>query len=169
MQKGVRSMADISQEIEAFRKAKKGREVRGSMISLAEKVNQEVEQNTSNVTTAITEVTTAASNANTQAGKANTAANTANAAADNANAVKQDLLDRLASGGFKGDKGDTGPQGPQGEAGVMTPTSGMFSLYLDPNTGDLWAAYPDGEIPPAFEYDSDTGELYYVTDEGGTT
>ena len=162
-------MADISQEIEAFRKAKKGREVRGSMISLAEKVNQEVEENTSQVTAAITEVTAAANNANTQARNANSAANNANAAANDANAVKQDLLDRLAAGEFKGDKGDTGPQGPQGEAGIMTPTAGMFSLYLDPNTGDLYAEYPDGENPPAFEYDAETGNLYFITDEGSDT
>lgn len=162
-------MADISQEVEAFRKAKKGREVRGSMISLAEKVNQEVEQNTSNVTTAIAEVTAAAGNANTQAGNANAAAANANTAATNANAVKQDLLDRLDAGEFKGDKGDTGPQGAQGEAGIMTPTAGMFSLYLDPNTGDLYAEYPDGENPPAFEYDADTGNLYFITDEGSDT
>ncbi|MDO4285226.1 MAG: hypothetical protein Q4C60_07790 [Eubacteriales bacterium] len=36
-------MADISKEIENFRSARYGREVRGSMISLAEKLNQEVE------------------------------------------------------------------------------------------------------------------------------
>ena len=43
--------------------------------------------------------------------------------------------------GIQGEKGDTGPQGPQGiqgvkgESGVMVPASGMFSLYLDPETG----------------------------------
>ena len=35
-------MADISKEINDFRKAVKGKDVRGSMISLAEKVNEEV-------------------------------------------------------------------------------------------------------------------------------
>ena len=162
-------MADISQEVEAFRNAKKGRDVRGSLISLAEKVNAEVEENTSDIAAAITEANTAANNAKVKAGLADTAATNANIAAANADAVKQDLLDRLANGEFKGEKGDTGNTGPQGESGVMFPSSGMFSLYLDPNTGDLWAAYPDGETPPAFEYDPDTGDLYYVTDEGGTT
>lgn len=37
-------MADISKEIESFRNAKYGEEVRGSMISLAEKVNGESEE-----------------------------------------------------------------------------------------------------------------------------
>lgn len=157
-------MADISQEIEAFRKAKNGREVRGSMISVVEKINQEVEDNTTQITAAIEVVNTAAENAQAQAGNAQTAATNANTAATNAEAVKQDILERLADGEFKGDKGDTGDQGPKGESGVMAPSSGMFSLYLDPATGDLWAAYPDGEAPPAFEYEPETGDLYFVTD-----
>lgn len=162
-------MADISPEIEAFRNAKKGRDVRGGFISLAEKVNAEVEQNTSDITTAISNANTAANNANVKAGLADTAATNANIAAANADAVKQDLLNRLADGEFKGDKGETGNTGPQGESGVLAPSSGMFSLYLDPSTGDLYAEYPNGETPPAFEYDADTGDLYFVTDEGGTT
>lgn len=46
-------MADISQEINNFKNAIYGEEVRGSMISLAEKLNQEVENNTQNTTTMI--------------------------------------------------------------------------------------------------------------------
>lgn len=164
-------MADISQEIQKFRDAEKGEDVRGSMISLAIKVNNEVENNTSGVAAAISNTNAAAANANTQAGKANTATGAANTAAVNANgaaanaeATRQDILNRLASGEFKGDKGDTGEQGPQGESGVMTPTAGMFSLYLDPSSGELYAEYPDGENPPAFEYDAGTGNLYFVTD-----
>ncbi len=159
-------MADISQEIEAFRKAKKGREVRGSMISVVEKINQEVEDNTTQITAAIEVVNTAAKNAEAQTENAQTAATNANTAATNAEAVKQDILERLADGEFKGDTGD---QGPKGESGVMAPSSGMFSLYLDPATGGLYAEYPDGETPPAFEYETETGNLYFVTDEGGAT
>lgn len=164
-------MADISPEIQAFQSAVKGEEVRGSMISLCEKVNTEVETNTAEVTTAINNTNIAATNANTQAGNANTAAGVANTAAinandaaDNANATRQDLLGRVAAGDFDGEKGDTGETGAQGESGVTAPSSGMFSLYLDPTTGDLYAEYPDGEAPPAFEYDSGTGDLYFVTD-----
>ena len=43
--------------------------------------------------------------------------------------------------------------------------AGLFTLQLDPETGDLYAVYPDGTIPPNFEYDSATGNLYYVTDD----
>ena len=39
-------MADISKEIQAFQDAEYGEEVRGSMISLAEKVNDEVVKGT---------------------------------------------------------------------------------------------------------------------------
>ena len=46
---------------------------------------------------------------------------------------------------------------------MMAPSAGMFSLYLDPATGNLYADYPDGENPPAFEYDSESGDLYYIT------
>ena len=140
------------------------------MISLAEKVNKEVETNTGGVAQAISNTNAAATNANTAAGKANVAADTANTAAKNANtaetnaeATRQDINRRLAAGEFKGDKGDKGNTGAKGDSGVMAPASGMFSLYLEPATGDLYAEYPDGESPPSFEYESSTGNLYYVT------
>lgn len=176
LQKGSDLMANISPEIQAFRDAVKGEEVRGSMISLAQKINTEVETNTTAATQAAGAANTAAGEANTAAGAANTAAGAANTEAANANnaaanaaATRQDILNRLEAGEFKGDKGDTGNQGPQGESGVMAPSSGMFSLYLDPASGNLYAEYPDGETPPAFEYDAVTGNLYFVTDEGGTS
>lgn len=43
--------------------------------------------------------------------------------------------------------------------------AGLFTLQLEQETGDLYAVYPDGTIPPNFEYDSATGNLYYVTDD----
>ena len=42
-------MADISQEIAAFQSAKYGEQVRSSMVSLAEKINDEVEQTSDDV------------------------------------------------------------------------------------------------------------------------
>ena len=97
------------------------------------------------------------------AGQATAAAENANQALENVEEVRQDLADRVAAGEFDGAPGAQGPQGPQGESGVMAPSAGMFSLYLDPATGNLYADYPDGENPPAFEYDSESGNLYYVT------
>lgn len=156
-------MADISKEIQAFQDAACGEEVRGSMISLAEKVNQEVETNTIDATEAAKNANAAAVAANKSADKANSSATNANNAAKNAQETRQDILNKLAAGELKGDKGDKGDKGEQGESGVMAPSSGMFSLFLDPETGDLYADYPTGETPPAFEYDSESGDLYYVT------
>ena len=165
-------MADISKEIQDFKEAVCGEEVRGSMVSLAEKLNHEVETNTAGVNIAISNANDAAADADASkiqaliaADTANTAAANANAAADSAEDMRQDLASRLAAGEFKGEKGDKGDKGEQGESGVMVPTSGMFSLYLDPETGNLYADYPDGETPPAFQYDSETGNLYYLTGE----
>ena len=42
--------------------------------------------------------------------------------------------------------------------------AGLFTLQLD-SAGNLYAVYPDGTVPPQFEYDSATGNLYYVTDD----
>lgn len=88
----------------------------------------------------------------------------ANTAADEANNITDILTDKLEAGEFKGEKGD---KGDKGDSGVMVPTSGMFSLWLDGETGDLYAEYPDGSTPPQFEYDAESGNLYFVTDDGG--
>lgn len=87
-------MADISPEISAFQNAVYGEEVRGSMVSLANKLNDVTEDCESTVASfedgiadAITDATTAAANANSKATLANTAAsdaNTAKTAANNA-------------------------------------------------------------------------------------
>lgn len=190
-------MADIGKEIKDFKEAEYGEDVRDSLISLAEKVNRETEQNTLDAGKAADNAKMAAGTANAAADRAdksaegaNAAATNANNAAENAKETRQDILDRLKAGEFKGDKGDRGEkgdkgdkgdkgstgaqgpqgiQGPQGEigpqglSGVTAPSSGMFSLYLDPDTGNLYADYPDGETPPAFEYVAETGELYYLT------
>ena len=165
-------MADISQEVRSFRDAVYGEEVRGSMISLAEKLNTEVENNTKSANAAAENANSAATKANDAANSADSVVSLANAAANNATnaaadakAAKEDILARLEAGELKGDKGDTGDRGPKGESGVTAPSAGMFSLYLDPETGNLYAEYPDGSTPPAFEYDATTGNLYYITDE----
>ena len=156
-------MANITPEINDFKNAIYGEEVRGSMISLAEKLNQEVENNTQNTTVMIGRAQAALDNANESVDKATVATKNANQAVQIAENTRQDMLNRVASGEFNGEKGEQGEQGPQGESGVMAPSAGMFSLYLDPATGNLYADYPDGENPPAFEYDSESGELYYIT------
>lgn len=88
----------------------------------------------------------------------------ADLAADRADAVADALTNKLEAGEFKGEKGE---KGDKGDSGVMVPTSGMFSLWLEKETGNLYAEYPDGSTPPQFEYDAESGDLYFVTDDGG--
>lgn len=80
--------------------------------------------------------------------------------------------------GPQGPKGDTGPQGPQGiqgiqgpkgdkgdpgESGVTTPVSNFINLAVDEN-GNLYIYYSDGDTPPDFYYEENTGNLYYETE-----
>ena len=90
-------MADISNEIANFQNAVYGEEVRGSMISLAEKLNDVCEDNEDLVNAHNTEIATAISNAQTATADAveattdlTTAAASANAAATSANAAAAD-------------------------------------------------------------------------------
>ena len=71
--------------------------------------------------------------------------------------------------GVQGLQGIQGPQGPQGEqgvpgeSGIYTPLSGFIALSVDAD-GNLWAhTSADGDVP-TFEYDSTSGNLYYVTE-----
>ena len=75
--------------------------------------------------------------------------------------------------GPAGEKGETGPTGPQGiqgpkgdpgTAGVVAPVSGMFALEVDSN-GDLYVLCTDPDEAPEFEYNSTTGNLYFVVEE----
>lgn len=82
-------MADISTEIANFQNAVYGEEVRGSMISLAEKLNDVCEDNETTVNTHNSEIATAISNAQAataDAIEATTDAQTATTAADAATA-----------------------------------------------------------------------------------
>lgn len=69
--------------------------------------------------------------------------------------------------GVQGLQGPQGPVGPQGASGVTAPTSGFFTLQVDPN-GDLYAVYADtataSEAPVS--YDPATGDLYYMINDG---
>ena len=77
-------MADISQEIDDFKNAIYGEEVRDSMVSLAEKLNTEVEENTTNVNQAVSTANSASSAANQAVQDANTTLQAANQAVQNA-------------------------------------------------------------------------------------
>lgn len=58
------------------------------------------------------------------------------------------------------------PQGAKGESGgVSAPISGFFTMYVD-NDGYLWAVSQD-DVSDMFYYNESTGELFFVTDDGG--
>ena len=85
-------MANIATEIKNFLSAIYGKDVRASLVSLAEKLNHEVENNTVTANNAANSANEAAENANGATERANTAAagaeeaiSNANTAADNAN------------------------------------------------------------------------------------
>lgn len=58
--------------------------------------------------------------------------------------------------GEKGEKGDTGNT-------ISVPVSGLFNMGVDA-AGNLWVYHSDSDKVPDFEYDSSTGNLYYVTE-----
>lgn len=63
---------------------------------------------------------------------------------------------------LKGEKGDVGDRG---DSGVTAPLSGFFTMYVDENSNLYVLAETD--MSSAFEYDSDTGNLYFVQEVSG--
>lgn len=159
------SPINLEPEIQQWEDAYCGEDVRQANIDAFEKIQASVNEAIAGVTQVANSADQVQQSAIQAAAQAAAAAENANQALENVEEVRQDLADRVASGEFDGAPGEQGPPGPQGESGVMAPASGMFSLYLDPATGDLYAEYPDGSTPPQFEYDSETGNLYFVTDD----
>lgn len=66
--------------------------------------------------------------------------------------------------GIQGTKGDKGDKGDTGESGITVPVNGFFTLSVDAD-GNLWAYSEDGNAPN-LEYDSETGNLYVVHEQG---
>ena len=58
--------------------------------------------------------------------------------------------------GEKGEKGDTGST-------ISVPVSGLFNMGVDAD-GNLWVYHSDSDEAPEFQYDSSTGNLYYITE-----
>ena len=55
--------------------------------------------------------------------------------------------------------------GGTGEGGgVIAPVNGFFTLSVD-SDGNLWAHSAEGGTTPDFEYDSETGNLYFLTEQ----
>lgn len=161
------SRINLEPEIQQWEDAYCGKDVRQANIDAFQKIQASVNEAIAGVTQVANSADQVQQSAIQAAAQAAAAAENANQALENVEEVRQDLADRVESGEFDGAPGEQGPPGPQGESGVMAPTSGMFSLYLDPATGNLYAEYPDGSTPPQFEYDSETGNLYFVTNDDG--
>lgn len=88
----------------------------------------------------------------------------ANAAAANANAVAADVQAKLDSGAFVGPQGPQGPQGPAGDGGIITEIAGFFTMWVN-DAGDLYVS-AQTDLSDMFHYDEETGNLYYVTEDG---
>lgn len=54
--------------------------------------------------------------------------------------------------------------GSKGSTGVTVPVNSFFTLSVDED-GNLWAHSSENEAVPDFEYDEDTGALYFVTEQ----
>ena len=122
-------MADISKEIEAWRSARYGKDVRQAQIDLSNKLNQEVEAGTQNI--ADYGALEAQRQANFQQMQA-----ASQAATQAANSIADTLEEKLEAGEFKGEKGDVGPRGYQGLQGPEGPQG---------STGATGAQGPQGE------------------------
>lgn len=89
-----------------------------------------------------------------------TAKQNANTAASNAQNIADTLTTAYNTGAFKGDKGD---KGDTGESGITASSVGLFTLSVD-SDGNLYAwsnDQYDPDIADGFNYDSNTGNLYY--------
>lgn len=85
----------------------------------------------------------------------------AEVAAEAAEQIKDTLEEKLKNGDFVGEKGE---KGDRGDSGITVPISGLFTLSGD-EEGNLWAYYADGDNPPRFEHDEETGDIYYIIEE----
>ena len=119
-----------------------------------------------NVHTQYTSLETVKTNANAAAQAAQDAADTLNdlsaaattrAAGSSATASYDATTGVITFGIPRGADGATGP------SGVTTPLAGFFTMWVDTN-GDLYAESAD-DMSDYFDYDSETGNLYFITED----
>lgn len=73
-------------------------------------------------------------------------------------------LTGAVSGSAKFDgSGDLNISTTVGESYISSPISGLYNMAVDAD-GNLWVYHSDSDEVPNFEYDSATGNLYYVTE-----
>ena len=158
-------MADISREIQDFRDAVYGEEVRGSMISLAEKVNTES-------TDAKTAAVKSASDAGAAASNASYAVTQANAAVQSANKAAQNIQDKADRGDFTSTiqigEVTTGEPGTEASASNSgTPKDAVIDLTI-PQGYQGVSMRMAGTWTAGTEYVNNTSYIDLVTYNGST-
>lgn len=162
-------MADISAEIQAFRDAVYGEEVRGSMISALEKVNADGEEALAEVAVQVVRIDGIAAEATQTLDNANTAIDTANEAiteaqdtlAEGVQQVQQAAENALLSESWA--RGGTGIR-----TGEESDSSRFYSLQSQTEANrakteaDRAETYA-GFVVPTFLVDFLTGNLTYST------
>lgn len=124
----------------------------------SETINTNVEGIYDQLTDATTDATQAAAAANAAAASLSNLSATANTLAEGASATAvYDNQNKRFTFGI--------PRGATGASGVTTPLSGFFTMWVDPDTGNLYAA-AESDMSDFFSYDSSTGNLYYLTEDG---
>lgn len=131
-------MADISNEINQFRAAIYGRDVRDSMVSLAEKVNTEVESNTAHVDRAVK----TAENASRAANQASQAAQDAVKHANDISAGNKKYVDDTVAE-YKQYADDkltaTSEKASQASASAAAASESVNTAQQEANTAKRWA------------------------------
>jgi len=124
----------------------------------SETINTNVEGIYNQLTDATTDATQAATAANAAAASLSNLSATANTLAEGAPATASyDIANKRFTFGI--------PRGATGASGVTTPLSGFFTMWVDPDTGNLYAA-SETDMSDYFDYDSETGNLYFITEDG---
>lgn len=172
-------MADISKEINSFQDAVKGEEVRGSMISLAKKVNADGENALAQVAVQVTRIDGIAAEATQTLHNANTAINNANTAIKTANEAIVEAHDTLAQGVEQVQQAegsaDLAESWARGNKGIRPGENSNNSMYFSHQSkveadrakqeADRAAQY-SAVVAPTFHIDWDTMQL--IQDTQGT-
>lgn len=172
-------MANISQEIQNFRNAEKGEEVRGSMISLAIKVNTDGENALAQVAQQVTRIDEIAADATQTLNNANAAIQVANTAINTAEEAIQEAQDTLAAGEQQvqqaAGSADLAESWARGNKGIRPGENSNNSKYFSEQSkadadrakqeADRAAQY-SAVVAPTFHIDWNTMEL--IQDTQGT-
>jgi len=161
-------MADISQEIQKFRDAEKGEEVRGSMISLAIKVNADGENALEEVAEQVTRIDGIAAQATQTLNNANTAINTANEAISEAQDTLAEGVQQVQQAAGSATLSKSWARGSTGtRTGEDTDNSRYYSLQsqseadrakVQADRAEMYAGF----IVPEFWVNFVSGEMEYT-------